>query len=186
MDDVEALSTIVSILRKLDEKTQQRVLASVHMFFDVPQKSGGGFKDVQERSSRGDESQGEQSFSRDRVISPKDFLRDKQPVTDVDRVTCLAYYLTHYKQTPHFKTVDISSLNIEAAQPKFSSASVAVDNARARGLLVPSTKGNKQISAIGEKYVELLPDKDAAMSAITSSKLRRVAKKSARGKKAAK
>ena len=56
---------------------------------------------------------------------------------------------------------------------KFSNASVAVDNARAAGYLVPATKGNKQISAVGEKFVELLPDRDAAREVIRSFRPRR-------------
>ncbi|MGH7747736.1 MAG: hypothetical protein ACREQ5_23700, partial [Candidatus Dormibacteria bacterium] len=78
----------------------------------------------------------------------------------------------HYRDAPHFKTVDISALNIEAAQPKFSNTSVAVDNARAKGFLVPSTKGNKQISAAGERYVELLPDRDAARGSMATVRRR--------------
>ena len=47
--------------------------------------------------------------------SPKDFLFRKEPNTDVERVACLAYYLTHRRGTNHFKTIDISKLNTEAA-----------------------------------------------------------------------
>lgn len=182
MDDVKSLSTIVSILRNLDEETQQRVLASVHTLLGISQRGFAQSKDARDIGAHPSLTAIDQPFSTDRTMSPKEFLRDKQPVTDVDRVACLAYYLTHYKQAPHFKTLDISALNVEAAQPKFSSASVAVDNARAKGLLVPSTKGNKQLSAIGEKYVELLPDREAAMASLSSGRPRRTVKK-ARPKK---
>lgn len=119
----------------------------------------------------------ENGFSRDRSVSPKEFLRDKHPVTDVERVTCLAYYLTHYRETPYFKTVDISALNTEAAQPKFSNTAAAVDNARALGYLVAATKGNKQITAAGEKFIELLPDRDAAREALRTFRPRPRTKK---------
>lgn len=175
MEDSEALTKIVAIMKALDSDSQRRVLASVSTFFGVShvsQQSGGTSADVTPTQvSRGP------SFSEDRTMSPKEFVRDKQPSTDVERVACLAYYLSHFRSTPHFKTVDISSLNIEAAQPKFSNAAVAVDNARARGFLVASTKGNKQLSAIGEKYVELLPDRDAAKSSMLSVRTRRPQKK---------
>ena len=92
-------------------------------------------------------------------------------------MTCLAYYLTHYRDTPHFKTVDISALNTEGAQPKFSNASVAIDNATRDGYLVTATKGTKQISSAGEKYVELLPDREAAREAMRTFRTRRIVKK---------
>lgn len=175
MEDSEALTKIVAIMKALDSESQRRVLASVSTFFGVShvtQNSGGVSTDAASTPiSRGP------SFSEDRTMSPKEFVRDKQPSTDVERVACLAYYLSHFRSTPHFKTVDISSLNIEAAQPKFSNAAVAVDNARARGFLVASTKGNKQISAIGEKYVELLPDREAAKLAMQNVRIRRQQKK---------
>ncbi len=84
----------------------------------------------------------------------------KQPKTDVERATCLAYYLTHYRDTPYFKTLDISKLNTEAAQVKFSNAAVAVDNATKSRYLVAATKGNKQLSSLGEQFVLALPDRD--------------------------
>lgn len=174
MDDVEALSTIVGVLKQLDPTAQARVLHSVQTFLGLP---------IRQREMR---DSGEalppsrtpgQEFSRDRTLSAKEFLRDKRPSTDVERVACLAYYLTHYRDTPHFKTLDISALNTEAAQPKFSNASVSVDNARGLGYLVPATKGNKQISAVGERFVELLPDRDAAREAMQRFRPKRTSKR---------
>ena len=176
MDDVKALTTIVNILKNLDEESQARVLTSVQAFLGLGRSRFEQSPIIQDVQDQVISSQASSTFSEDRTMSPKEFVRNKEPSSDVERVACLAYYLAHYRGTPHFKTVDISSLNIEAAQPKFSNASVAVDNARARGLLVPSTKGNKQLSAIGEKFVELLPDREAARAAM-ASRLKRTAKK---------
>jgi len=64
---------------------------------------------------------------------------EKQPRTDVERVACLAYYLTHYRNTPYFKTLDLGKLNTEAAQPKFSNAAYASNNALKMGYLVDCT-----------------------------------------------
>jgi hypothetical protein len=175
MDDVEALSTIVGLLKQLEPDAQKRVLQSVETFLGLSLPHKASLQSEHplpaSRTSPG------QEFSRDRTLSPKEFLRDKHPGTDVERVACLAYYLAHYRDMPHFKTVDISTLNTEAAQPKFSNASVAVDNARAQGYLVPATKGNKQISSAGEKFVELLPDRDAAREAIRTFRPKRNSKK---------
>lgn len=175
MDDAEALATIIGILKQLDPDVQKRVLNSVQLFLGITPQLRGHPAQAGEGSSSPQPAQG---FSRDRTLSPKEFMHDKRPGTDVERVACLAYYLANYRDTPHFKTVDISALNTEAAQPKFSNASVAVDNARAQGYLVPATKGNKQISAAGEKFVELLPDREAAREAIRTYRPRRSSKKS--------
>ncbi len=89
-------------------------------------------------------------------------MHDKAPRTDVERVACLAYYLAHYRGTPHVKTKDITALNTESAHRPFSNTAFAVDNATKTGYLVPSVKGSKQISAYGERFVEALPDREAA------------------------
>lgn len=93
---------------------------------------------------------------------------EKSPKTDVERVACLAYYLTHYRSTPHFKTLDISTLNTEAAQPKFSNTAVSTNNAVKLGYIVPSTKGHRQLSALGERFVQALPDRNAAKEVLLS------------------
>ena len=99
-------------------------------------------------------------------------------------MACLAFYLTHYQDTAHFKTVDISRLNTEAAQMKFSNAAYAVTNATNAGLLVSAGKGYKQISAMGERYVEALPDMEAAKGIRTNMRKKRSnSKRKARAKR---
>jgi len=106
-------------------------------------------------------------------MSAKDFIIQKQPRTEVERVACLSYYLTHYRDTPTFKTIDISSLNTEAAQPKFVNASQAVENALKTHYLAQAQKGLKQLSAAGEVFVQNLPDRDGARAAMAAMKPRR-------------
>lgn len=103
-------------------------------------------------------------------MTAKQFMHDKAPNTDVERVACLAYYLSHYRASPHFKTKDITALNTEAAQRRFSNTAFAVENATKTGYLVPSIKGCKQLSAAGERFVEALPDRVAARDAMDRAK----------------
>jgi len=168
----DALTSVIVALSALDEDARKRVFDAVSSFF--------GFSlSRQPSSSRGPSraTQDQVAYSEDRSISPKDFLLEKQPKTDVHRVACLAYYLTHYRDLPHFKTLDVSKLNTEAAQPKFANAAKSVDNSTAMGYLAPATKGNKQLSAIGERFVLALPDMEAARAVIASARPRRKAKR---------
>ena len=111
-------------------------------------------------------------------------MRQKQPHTDVERVACLAFYLAHYRGVPHFKTLDISKLNTDAAQPKFSNPSVAVNNAVKTGYLADAPKGHKQISAAGEQFVLALPDRDQAKQAMARARAKRKKRGGAGSKKA--
>jgi hypothetical protein len=105
-------------------------------------------------------------------------LLEKRPQTDVERIACLAYYLTHYRDQPQFKTLDLSKLNTEAAQIKFSNAAKAVDNAAGSHFLMQAGQGKKQISAIGELYVQALPDRSAARAAANEVRKRKPRAKS--------
>ena len=93
-------------------------------------------------------------------FSPKQFMSQKTPKTDMQRIACLAYYLTHIRKTVHFKTRDLTHLNIEAAQPQLSNPSAAVKNAAAHRYLSPAGSGRKQITHVGEAIVKALPDFD--------------------------
>lgn len=174
--EVEVLSRILADFQDLDQEARMRVLQYVTAYFALPAPT-------LPRPSTTALDAGPGPFSEDRSISPKSFVMQKQPRTDVERVACLAYYLTHYRDTPHFKTLDISKLNTEAAQPKFSNATVAVDNATKTNYLVAATTGNKQLSGPGELFVLKLPDREAAKLAMDAARPRRKARKAGQGEK---
>jgi hypothetical protein len=111
-------------------------------------------------------------------------MLEKDPKTDVDRVVALGYYLAKYRDMPHFKTLDISKLNTEAAQRKLANAAYAINNAFQRGYMVPAPGGTKQISAMGEQYVEALPNREAAKEVLLRFRPRRSS--SRKGRKTAK
>lgn len=174
--DFDALTTILTALKDLDAESQKRTLQAVIAFLGV------NFSTEKSLLSKSNEVTSSTNsgitFSEDRSISAKDFLRDKAPRTDIERIACLAFYLTHYRDTPHFKTVDLSGLNTEAAQPKLSNPTVAVDNATKSGLLVQALRGSKQISAAGESFVQTLPDREAARASLANLRIKRRPKKS--------
>lgn len=175
-DEFEALQSIIAALRPLDQETRQRILESASTFLGLsavtPQHRTSSSASFVNPAPKSVGSQPRASFSEDTNMSPKEFLVEKAPKTDVERIACLAYYLTHYKSTPHFKTLDISALNTEAAQPKFSNTAYSTNNAVKLGYIVPSTKGHRQLSALGERFVQALPDRSAAKEVLLSLRRR--------------
>lgn len=169
IDDLAVFNEVVSALKKLEPERRERVLDAVLTFLQMNKKTGRG-DSIHIGTGATYVSGG---FSEDRSISPKEFMLEKKPRTDVERVACLAYYLTHYRDMPHFKTIDLSTLNTEAAQMKFSNATFAANNASKMGYLVPATKGQKQLSAVGERFVRALPDRDAAKEVMELARPRR-------------
>lgn len=174
--DLEILTEVLTALRKLDREGQERMIQTVSTFLGLSPKIGTPQNHSLNRPVTAALSTSP-SFSEDRSMSPKDFMLDKQPQTDVERVACLAYYLTHYANTPHFQTVDISRINTEAAQIKFSNAAFSVNNAVQSGYLVPAPHGKKQISAAGERFVQALPDRDVARKIMENLRRRRSSRK---------
>ena len=150
---------VVKDLLPLDPNNRLRVYRTVGTFFSFeesyPKITGTVDNRVPANASR------EPQFSSSEEPTPKEFMLQKQPSTDIERVACLAYYLTHYRDTPEFNTIDINKLNTEAAQTKLSNSSYAVNDAVETGYLTVA-RGLKQLSAQGEQYVEALPDRDAA------------------------
>jgi hypothetical protein len=114
-------------------------------------------------------------------LTPKRFVQEKSPRTDVERIAVLAYYLANYRDIEHFKTADLTALNTEAAQRRLSNAADAASNAtKSSGFLADAGKGMRQLTAKGEEAVEALPDREAlkAVMARHASPRRR---RSARG-----
>lgn len=182
-NEASVLATVVSALAGLDQDARLRIFRTLATFFDLPSQPHSGHAPRQSVVEAGNGShpsgtQSSPSFSEDRNPSPKAFLLEKRPQTDVERVACLAYYLTHYRGQAHFKTLELSKLNTEAAQVKFSNAAKAVDNAAGALLLIPAGQGKKQLSAIGEVYVQALPDRAAAKIAASELRQKRTRNKS--------
>jgi hypothetical protein len=180
VDERDVLRIVIDNLHRLSDEARIRILKATATFFGLDSLN------VLSRplttkvvSSR--EIEGEPNFSNRSAPSPKDFLLQKEPKTEVERVTCLAYYLTYYRDTPHFKTIDISKLNTEAAQLKFSNAAYTVSNAVRAGLLAPAEKGNKQISAQGERLVDALPNREAVKAVLLNMRRRRNRKRTRKG-----
>lgn len=164
--DASVLTDVISALRQLSQEDRQRVLETVITFFDIkglraidltPATAGPFFQ-----PTRPVKPKPQVSFSTDLAVPPKEFIMEKQPRTDVQRVACLGYYLTHYRDAPRFRTLDLSKLNTEAAQRKFANATWAVDNAVKQGYLIQAGKGLRQLSAAGEQFVRALPDYEEA------------------------
>jgi hypothetical protein len=176
------LTKVIADLRDLSSEEQQKLLETVATFFGLraPTQSPSQARGIPTATPVSHPPGG--GFSEARDVSPKEFIMQKQPRTDVERVACLAFYLTHYRNTPHFKTLDISKLNTEAAQSKLSNVYVAVENATKTNYLVPAGKGTKQISAAGEVFVQALPDREAAKAAMSKLKPRKKSRKSAKAK----
>jgi len=167
---IDALTVVLNALRPLDQETRRRVLAAASALVpdDVP-------PDVLVSAANGNApiprvgpppAPSALTFSGDRTPSARDFLLEKKPRTDVDRVVCLAYYMAHYRNAPEFETVDLSLANTEAAQRKFSNAAHAVNTAVKHGLLALTSDGRKCLSVVGERYVQQLPDYESARAAL--------------------
>lgn len=161
LDDFQILQTIISALSGLSDEDRLRILQTVMTFYRL--SFGSPISKPRLSSPTVDQ---DLSYSAESSVTPKDFLLEKQPRTDVERVACLAYYLTHYRNQPHFKTLELNKLNTEAAQPKFSNATYSAQNAVNMGYLALADKGNRQLSAAGEQFVRVLPDRDAARQAM--------------------
>ena len=166
-----ALTAVIQVLSPLEDDARARVISSLITFYNF--SGAPARRDV----GAGDQVLSRPPFSEDHKPSPKEFLHQKQPKTDVERMACLAYYLTHFRDLPHFKTIDLAKLNTEAAQIKFSNAAYAASNAIGAGFLAPAPKGERQITAAGEQFVVALPDRDAAKLAISLARRRKAARK---------
>lgn len=93
--------------------------------------------------------------------SPKAFIGLKRPESVVERIACLAFYLTHYRNAQSFGGPAIAALNTEAAAPKLNPHR-DLDNAdRRNGFIVSAGDRKKQITSRGEALVNALPDRGA-------------------------
>lgn len=104
---------------------------------------------------------------------PKAFMAAKQPKTDIERMACLAYFLTHHRNQPTFRTSDLRKMNIDAAGPRLSNPSVAARNAVNQGYLSLAGGGRKQLAVRGEAVVLALPNRASVKTALDQHPIRK-------------
>lgn len=117
--------------------------------------------------------------------SVKDFLRSKAPITDRERLICLAYYLTHARDNVSFSTRDITKLNAEAHGADFSNpAATAMNCVIQSKFLSAAGGGKKRITTLGEAVVEALPDRSKVKEVLAGAPRRRKKRTATRRKTA--
>ena len=94
-------------------------------------------------------------------LTPSQFMESKQPSNDIERVTCLGFYLTHHRTTDRFKAKQIEDLNTEARQPRMSNVPRAIANATNLYKYFSSVgQGDKQLTSKGDTLVDALPNRE--------------------------
>ncbi len=134
-----------------------------------------GIKDIAESS--------EPTITAGQTVDPKTFMATKRPMSDVERITCLAYYLSRYRGATQYKTRELTDLNIEASQPRFSNPTVAARNAVTQQYLSLAEGGRKQITTRGEAVVKALPDREKVKKALEENIYRSRRRRASKAKK---
>ncbi|XOB42409.1 MAG: hypothetical protein ACKKMP_03560 [Candidatus Nealsonbacteria bacterium] len=112
------------------------------------------------------------------------FVAEKNPKDQYQRVAVLAYYLKHSEKVNEFKNKEIDLANRRARQAKIGNPADVIGKAETRyGFLTKGVKTGRQLSTLGEKIVDALPDHEKVKAIIKSSKKpRKRAKKRKRTK----
>jgi len=169
--ELESLKTILHALEPLDEVQRRFVLKTVAERMGVSMTPGFAPAGSQERAGATPANGATPPAAGGGIDgqTAKQFLKLKMPKTDVQRIACLAHYLTQARNQPHFKTSDLTKLNTEAGGTPFSNASLAVGNATSLSKFLGAVgQGKKQITALGEDVVAALPDQEAVKAVLAT------------------
>jgi hypothetical protein len=98
--------------------------------------------------------------------APRDFIVHKNPMNEQERLTCLAYYLYKYRKLEKFTSKELKDLNGVAAQPRFNNVSYTARDAVNTGYLAAVGGGKKTLSAVGERVVDAMPNREKVAEAL--------------------
>ncbi|WP_462252724.1 hypothetical protein [Ferruginibacter sp.] len=120
------------------------------------------------------------------TTSIKDFLVQKKPHDNAEKIACIVYFLEKVQGLDGVKNMDIIQGNKDGRQPSFSNASVFINHAISRQHFLTSIGGSKKaLSAKGEAIVNALPEREAVSKALAEhASKKKTAKKSTKKKKA--
>jgi len=168
--ELKLLQEILVALQHLSAHSRKKLIKTLLAFFEISPAELVDFDLYNQLAGTGGAAA--------QTMSPMEFMQNKQPQTDAERVACLGYYLTHFLGTPQFKTSDVSKLNLEAKQQKLGNATKAVNDASRAGYLIStSKKGIRKLSAAGERFVKALPDRTLTHKMVPTLKAKRKVRK---------
>src|SRR6266511_3165755 len=105
----EATKDVIHRLEDFDNEARRSVFRRALGFFELDIASSAtpirhpqsDRAPIQQESANG----GAPHFGDRAELPPKEFMFQKQPRTDIERIACLAYYLTHYRDSRQFETI---------------------------------------------------------------------------------
>ena len=171
--EFEVLKELDEKFTTLDQDAQQRAIDWIIAKYKLTNKKESGPK------------QQNDSFTptNKNGLSLKDFLVLKKPNGHYERIVCIAYYLEKTKGLDGCKTIDITTANSEARQPKIPNPALYVNHtANTYGYLISIGNGKKGISARGEALVEALPDREKVEAALKEHPIKKKTAKKSKAK----
>lgn len=183
-DSTSALVTVVKALEGLVDAERSWVLnsAASRWTLTLPAPSG----PAPSANLSAGNSSANKNGDVQQVIAKKDaraFIRIKRPVTDIQRVACLGYFVMETTGQQGFSSKEIGQANIDSGGTKINLPR-ALDNATRRAKYLSSRGGNsKQLTTLGEDVVDALPDQQAVSELEAAAKVRKKGKAKRKPKK---
>jgi hypothetical protein len=91
-------------------------------------------------------------------LSIKEFVLQKRPPTDLDKILVVGYYLERYRNVSPFIAKDLEELFIEAKEPVPANINDAVNKNIEKGYIMDAKKKDSKkawtLTATGERFVE--------------------------------
>jgi hypothetical protein len=182
-DALDATKDAFKLLEPLDDVQRRRALGWLNGALGAG-APGSQFSAMPSDTSSRDASSGTDASE---LGTPKQFMAAKSPTTSAERLACLAFYRARTRNETTFKTKDLENLNTEAAGVKFGNIRRDIDNATYSSNFFTSAgkSGTKQLTTLGERIVEALPDRERVkkVRASTPVRKRRPSKPSKKGVK---
>ncbi len=170
---LKAIEVIVKELQKLNENDRSDVVS-------FALKQVGLSSSSIPSSPQSDQISASEGSGPDLNKSMADFVKDKNPKNEYQRVAVIAYYREYKQGKKEFKNAEMSQANTsEARQPKISNITDVVTKARDRYKFLTKGTGKAahQLSTHGADVVNALPDQVAVKTLIANTKTRKRKKK---------
>jgi hypothetical protein len=189
-DDVKAISTLISVLKPLDEATRVHVLEFVLKRLGISLTVGSGAPiQMSDSQNLSPVHPVPPAPAVSRVVDIRSFAAEKNPKTVNERVAVIGYYLANLAALPDRRDClvadDIKTYFIQAGFPlPTSTANVTLTNAKNAGYLIALDRGQYRLNPVGHNLVaHKLPNegtgetKRAVTKKLVGNKVRLKAKK---------